>query len=407
MNLSTIAQAIEDIKKGKMLIIVDDPDRENEGDFYIPADQSTPESIMTMIKLGGGLICTAITEQQAFNLQLPLMISRLDNNEKTKVNFTVSVNAKKNITTGVSAFDRLKTIKILADKRSSPEDLSRPGHVFGLVAKNGGSVKRDGHTEAAVDLARLAGFTPAGVLCEIVGANGQMAKMVELTKLSQKLNIRIISIKDLISYLKNNPLPTLKDAQKIIKTATSTLPTKYGNFQITVYKSIIDNKEHVALIKEKINDPVLLRIHSQCLTGDVLSSLRCDCQEQLHKSMKLVNENGSGIILYLNQEGRGIGLTNKIKAYELQDKGLDTVEANQALHLPIDDRSYKIAGEILKLIGISKVNLLTNNPTKIKKLSEFGIIVEKQIPLEIPSNGINDKYLKTKKQKLGHLLKLV
>lgn len=407
MTLSTISQAIEEIKNGKMIIIVDDPDRENEGDFYIPTDKAIPQSIITMINFGGGLICTAITKQQAFNLQLPLMINPLDNNEKTHVNFTVSVNAKNDITTGVSAFDRLKTIKILANPKSDPTDLSRPGHVFGLVANNGGSTERNGHTEAAIDLSRLAGLTPAGVLCEIVGADGKMAKLPELTELAQKLNIKIISIKDLVSYLKDNPLSKLEDEQEIIKTAMANLPTKYGNFQITVYRSVIDNKEHVVLVKGKIKNPILLRIHSQCLTGDALLSLRCDCQEQLHKSMKLINENGSGIILYLNQEGRGIGLANKIKAYALQDKGLDTVEANLALHLPIDARDYKIAGEILKSLGISKVDLLTNNPTKIEKLTKFRITVIKQIPLEIPSNGVNEKYLKTKKQKLDHLLRLV
>lgn len=405
MNLfNTIPQAIEEIKQGKILIIIDRPSRENEGDFYIPVDKATPKSILTMINLGGGLICTAITKQQAFHLQLPLMINPLENNETTKVNFTVSVSAKKSITTGVSAFDRLKTIKILADSKSSPTDLSRPGHVFGLVAKNGGVLERDGHTEAAVDLARLAGFTPAGVLCEIVGTDGKMAKLPELIKLSQKLNIKIISIKDLIKFLRNNPLDKLEDSKEIIKTATSTLPTKYGNFQLTVYKSVIDNREHIVLIKGEIKDTVLLRIHSQCITGDTLLSLRCDCGQQLHQSMRLINKNGRGVILYLNQEGRGIGLTNKIKAYGLQDKGLDTVEANQALHLPIDARDYKIATEILRDLGISKVNLLTNNPAKIKEIKMLGITVVKQIPLEVLSNDTNLKYLRTKKQKLGHLL---
>jgi len=405
MNLfNTIPQTIEEIKQGKTIIIVDDPDRENEGDFYIPADKATPNSILTMIRFGGGLICTAITKQQAFRLQLPLMINPLENNETTKVNFTVSVSAKKGVTTGVSAFDRLKTIKTLADPKSSSLDLSRPGHVFGLVAKNGGSLERDGHTEAAVDLARLAGLTPAGVLCEIVGADGKMAKLPELIKLSQRLNIKIICIKDLIRFLRNNPLDKLEDGKEVIKTATSILPTKYGNFQLTVYKSVIDNKEHIALVKGEIKDTVLLRIHSQCITGDTFLSLKCDCGEQLLQSMRLINKNGSGVILYLNQEGRGIGLTNKIKAYALQDKGLDTVEANQALHLPIDGRDYKIAAEILFNLGISKVNLLTNNLTKIEALKIFDIIVVKQIPLEVPSNNTNLKYLRTKKQKLGHLL---
>lgn len=404
---ATIPQAIEEIKQGKTLIIVDDPSRENEGDFYIPTDKVTPESILTMIKFGGGLICTAITKQQAVKLQLPLMIDPLENSEKTKVNFTVSINAKTGITTGVSAFDRLKTIKTLADSKSSPSDLSRPGHVFGLVARNGGVIEREGHTEAAVDLARLAGFAPAGVLCEIVGSNGHMAKLQELIKLSQKLNIKIISIKDLITFFKRNPLDKLEQRKEITKTASSTLPTTYGTFQLIVYKSVIDNREHIALIRGEIKDTTFLRIHSQCLTGDTLLSLRCDCGEQLHQSMKLINKKGSGVILYLNQEGRGIGLTNKIKAYALQDKGHDTVEANESLGFPIDARQYKVAVDILKDLGILKINLLTNNPDKEKQLTSFGIEIIKTTPLEIKPNKVNKKYLSTKKQKLSHRLKFV
>jgi 3,4-dihydroxy 2-butanone 4-phosphate synthase/GTP cyclohydrolase II len=403
-NFVTIPQAIKEIKQGKMLIIIDNPNRENEGDFYIPADKATPNSILTMIRLGGGLICAAITKEQAVCLKLPLMVEPLENNEKTKVNFTVSVSAKKGITTGVSTFDRLKTIEILANPKSSPSDLSRPGHVFGLVAKNGGSLERDGHTEAAIDLARLAGFTPAGVLCEIVGTDGKMAKLPELIKLSQKINIKIISIKDLVKYLKKNPLPHLDDVRETIKTAASTLPTKYGKFRLIVYKSVIDNKEHIVLIKGEIKDTMLLRIHSQCITGDTFLSLKCDCGEQLHQSMDLINKNGSGVILYLNQEGRGIGLTNKIKAYALQDQGCDTVEANKSLGLPIDARQYKVAVDILKDLGILKINLLTNNPDKEKQLSKFGIEIVKTTSLETKPNKVNRSYLLIKKRKLGHLL---
>ncbi|MBI2442527.1 MAG: GTP cyclohydrolase II [Candidatus Levybacteria bacterium] len=404
---ATITEAIEDIKQGKMLIIVDSPRRENEGDFYVPVDKTTPEYILTMIKFGGGLLCAAITRQQAVNLQLPLMVAPFENSEKTKVNFTVSVNAKIGITTGVSAFDRFKTINILADSKSTPSDLSRPGHVFGLVAKNGGVLERDGHTEAAVDLARLAYFTPAGVLCEIVGSDGNMAKLPELITLSQKLKIKIISIKDLIKYMKKNPLGKLEEGKEIIKTATSILPTNYGNFQLIVYKSVIDNREHIALVKGELKDTMLLRIHSQCLTGDTLSSLRCDCGEQLRQSTKLINKKGSGVILYLSQEGRGIGLTNKIRAYALQDKGHDTVKANESLGFPVDARQYKIAVDILNDLGITKINLLTNNPDKEKQLTSFGIEIIKTIPLEIRPNKINKRYLSTKKQKLSHRLKFV
>lgn len=406
--MNTIPEAIEDIKQGKMLIIVDNPKRENEGDFYIPTDKATPQSILTMIKSGGGLICSAITKQQASHMLLPLMVDPLENKERTKVNFTVSVNSKIGITTGVSAFDRLKTIKVLANPKSSPDDLSRPGHVAGLVAKNGGVLERDGHTEAAVDLARLARLTPAGVLCEIVGKNGKMAKIPELLELSKKLDIKIISIKDLIRYLKKNPLDKLEHGKEVIKTAATTLlPTKHGNFQLTVYKSIIDNREHVALVKGEIKDAVFLRVHSQCLTGDTLLSLRCDCKEQLHKSMKLINKFGSGVILYLNQEGRGIGLTNKIKAYALQDQGHDTVEANESLGFPIDARRYKVAADILKDLGVSKIHLLTNNPDKEKQLIKFGIEITKTTPLETKPNKINKIYLTTKKQKLAHRLEFV
>lgn len=406
-NFTNISQAITEIKQGRMLIIVDDPGRENEGDFYISADKATAESILTMIKFGGGLICCAITQKQADRLLLPLMVDPLENSEKTKVNFTVSVNAKRGITTGVSAYDRLKTVKVLANLKSLPSDLVRPGHVLGLIAKNDGSLRRRGHTEAAVDLARLAKLTPSGVLCEIVGENGQMAKLPELIKLSKKLNVKMVSIADLVKSLKKHPLPKLEEEKGITKTATATLPTKYGTFQIVIFKSLADNREHAVLIMGKINNPVLLRVHSQCLTGDTFSSLRCDCEEQLHQSMRFIQKNGSGVVLYLNQEGRGIGLTNKIKAYALQEKGYDTVEANKSLGLPIDARQYKIAADILKDLGISKILLLTNNPDKEKQLSHFGIEIVATIPLEIKPDKINKRYLAAKKQKLAHRLELV
>lgn len=407
MKFATIQESLEEIKKGKMLILLDNPDRENEGDFYIPADKATAKHITTMIKLGGGLICTAITKKQAFKLVLPMMVSPIDNSEKTRVNFTISVNAKEGITTGVSSFDRLKTVKLLANPKSTSADLTRPGHVFGLIAKDGGVLKRAGHTEAAVDLAKLAGLNPAGVLCEIIGDDGEMANLFQLKKLSKKLNIKIILIKDLVDYLKNNPLPKREDTQEMVKLASSKLPTPYGVFQILVYKSMTDNSEHTILTLGDLKEPVLTRIHSQCLTGDTLFSLKCDCGGQLKQSMELISKAGSGIILYLNQEGRGIGLANKIKAYALVDQGYDTVEANHKLGFPSDARQYKIAADILEDLKVSKIYLLTNNPKKEEQLAGFGITILKRVPLEIKPNSINKNYLSVKKQKLGHYLKLV
>lgn len=404
---STIPEALDQIKKGRLLILVDNPKRENEGDFYIPADKVSPQHIITMIQKGGGLVCTAITQPQAYRLSLPLMIDPLSNTEKTKVNFTISVNAKKGITTGVSAFDRVKSIKVLANPKSKQSDLTRPGHISGLVAKQGGVLERDGHTEAAVDLARIANLNPAGVLCEIVGADGKMAKLKDLIILSKELNIKMVSINDLIKYLKRNPLPPLPEKSEVIKVATSTLPTIYGTFQISVYKSITDNREHTVLLKGNARQPLLTRVHSQCLTGDTFLSLRCDCGQQLHQSMKLISKVPSGVILYLNQEGRGIGLMNKIKAYSLQDQGHDTVEANYTLGFPADARNYKVAADILKDLGIKKINLLTNNPDKEKQLTTFGIQIIKRISIESRHNGVNTKYLATKKRKLGHRLSMI
>lgn len=404
---STIPEALDEIKKGRLLILVDNPKRENEGDFYIPADKVSPQHIITMIQKGGGLVCAAITQTQAYRLSLPLMIDPLSNTEKTNVNFTISVNAKKGITTGVSAFDRAKAIKVLADPQAKPSDLSRPGHIFGLVAKPGGVLERDGHTETAVDLARLANLTEAGVLCEIIGDDGRMAKLKDLISLSQKLNIKMVSINDLIKYLKRNPLPSLLQKSEVIKVATSRLPTRYGTFQISVYKSLIDNREHTVLLMGEPEQPLLTRIHSQCFTGDTLLSLRCDCRQQLHQSMSLISKARSGVILYLNQEGRGIGLVNKIKAYSLQDQGHDTVEANHKLGFPADARNYEVAAHILKDLGIKKINLLTNNPDKERQLYTFGIDIIKRIPIEIRHNGVNAKYLATKKHKLGHRLSMI
>lgn len=394
-----VAEAINDIKAGRMLILLDNPNRENEGDLYIPADKVTPQAVTTMIRKGGGLVCVAITSKQAGQLNLPLMVDPDQNTEKTKVNFTVSVNAKNGITTGVSAYDRTKTIKILVDPLSFPQDLTRPGHVLGLIAQDGGVLQRAGHTEAAIDLARLAGFHPAGVLCEILADDGRMASLADLEKLAAELKIKIVLIDDLINYIQKE--------SKIIQMASSILPTKYGEFQIIVYSSLIDNREHTVLVLGKIRESALVRIHSQCLTGDTFFSLRCDCGQQLQQSLKLISQHGSGIIIYLNQEGRGIGLINKIKAYTLQDQGHDTVEANHALGFLSDARQYKIAADILKDLGVLKVYLLTNNPEKENQLIKSGINILKRIPLEIKPNKINKSYLSAKKQKLGHYLKLV
>ena len=434
-SFCTVPEAIEEIKKGRMLIVVDSPKRENEADLYIPADAATGENINTMLKYGGGIVCAAITPMQVHNLQLSAMVPIGKNTEKTGVNFTVSVNAKRGITTGVSAYDRAKTIRILANPRSRAGDIVKPGHVFGLVARAGGLLKREGHTEAAVDLARLAGRTPAGVLCEIVGANGRMARGAEITRFSRELKIKIVAIKDIVRYLRMHPLPALPTPHGVARFSESTLPTRHGTFRIIVYTSTFDDLEHVALVHlpaplayarrasrrtrqaggniaktpfDGAHDkPVLVRVHSQCLTGDTFGSLRCDCREQLHASMDRVAKAGDGIVIYLNQEGRGIGLGNKIKAYALQDEGYDTVDANHELGFSADARDYEVAALILKDVGAKKIKLLTNNPEKEKQLSSFGIQIAERVPLEIPHNEVNAAYLLTKKKKLGHRLKRV
>jgi len=405
-TFSTIEEAIADVRKGRMLII-DDPKRENEADLYIPADAATPRAITTIIKEGGGILCTAITRAQAGRLNLPLMVPKGENTEKTNVNFTVSVNAKRGITTGVSALDRAKTIRILADPRSRAEDLVRPGHVFGLIARDGGVLERQGHTEAAVDLARLAGRMPAGVLCEIVGKSGRMAKREELMRLARKLNIKIVTIRDLVRYLRAHPLPPLPNQADVVRISKAILPTKYGVLDIVVYRSISDDREHAALILGKPQSGSLVRVHSQCITGDTFFSLRCDCGEQLEESMRRMKKSGSGVIIYLSQEGRGIGFANKIKAYALQDKGLDTVEANRALGFLADARTYEAAAHILEDIGVRAVRLLTNNPKKERELVQHGISILESVSLEVKPNAMNSRYLKTKKKKLKHRLTVV
>ncbi|MBI4991237.1 GTP cyclohydrolase II [Candidatus Gottesmanbacteria bacterium] len=404
----SITDAIKEIKKDKMLIIVDNPTRENEGDFYFPAELVTPNKINFLLTYGKGLVCAAIGKSQAAKLQLTLMVDRVDNTEKTKVNFSVSVNAAQGITTGVSAYDRANTIRVLSNPKSKPYDLTRPGHVFPLIAEAEGLLQRSGHTEAAVTLSTLADFNPSGVLCEILKEDGRTAKISDLIKLAKKLRLKIVSIQDLIKYLKTHPISNNIQRASVIRVASSSLPTKYGIFQISIYKSLIDDREHAALsMGSPKNVPILVRIHSQCLTGDTFYSLKCDCREQLEQSMKIISKNKNGLIIYLNQEGRGIGLSNKIKAYQLQDKGLDTVEANKALGFAPDARDYQIAADILKDLGISKVILLTNNPNKIQQLRSLGITIQSQIPLEVTPTALNKDYLRIKKQKLGHLLESI
>lgn len=398
----SISDAVKHIQNGGMLIVVDDESRENEGDLYIASDKVTPEIINTMINHAGGLVCCAITREQASKLYLPLMVANSKNTEKTGVNFTVSVNASEGTTTGVSAFDRAKTIAVMSSPGSDSSQLTRPGHVFGLVARDGGLLERDGHTEAAVDLSRLAGLNPSGVLCEVVGADGQMAKTKELEKLSKELDAPVISIDELKKFLQQNPLPKIIHPE-VVKVANSKLPTKYGDFNISIYRSESDGGEHSILTMGKLKNPALVRIHSQCLTGDTFGSERCDCQNQLHQSMEAISKRGTGAVIYLNQEGRGVGLENKIRAYELQDQGFDTVEANCRLGLPIDSRDYKIAADILNGLEISRIELLTNNPAKINQLEKYGIGVN-PVPVETNPNPNNKKYLTDKKNKLGHRL---
>src|SRR3989338_8925606 len=386
-TFASIPEAINDVRKGKMLIIVDHPRRENEGDLYIAADAATPAALTTMIKHAGGILCASITEGQARRLGLPLMVPVRENKEKTGVNFTVSVSAARGITTGVSAHSRAK-------------DIVKPGHVFGLVARQGGVLEREGHTEAAVDLSRLAGRAPAGVLCEIVGSSGRMAKREEVFRLSKRLGIQIVAISDLIAYLREHPLPRPSHGPSVVRIASSKLPTAHGTFAITAYRSVPDGREHAALVLGKPRKNMLVRVHSSCLTGDALFSLRCDCGEQLEESMRRIGKAGAGVIVYASQEGRGIGLCNKIRAYALQDTGLDTVEANLALGFSADHRTYEAAADILKDLGIREVHLLTNNPVKEQELGTFGIAVTKRVPLEMKPHTANRAYLKIKKQKL-------
>lgn len=393
---NSIDSAIKDIREGKLIVAVDDEDRENEGDFIVAASKITPEVINFMSKYGRGLICVPLPEERCDELGLELMVN--NNTALHETAFTVSVDLLGHgCTTGISAHDRAMTVKALIDPRTKPEDLGKPGHIFPLRAKRGGVLRRAGHTEAAVDLARLAGLDPAGVLVEIMNDDGSMARLPELIEVARKFDFKIISIKDLIEY-------RLKKDSLIEEIVRVDMPTKYGQFKLIAFQEKNSMNEHLALIKgewEK-DEPVMVRVHSSCFTGDILGSLRCDCGEQLHKAMQMVEKEGKGAILYMNQEGRGIGLLNKLKAYKLQEQGMDTVEANLHLGFQMDQRDYGIGAQILRHIGITKLKLITNNPKKRVGLLGYGLEIVDNIPIKIHPNPYNEKYLLTKRDKLGH-----
>lgn len=394
--LDTIESAIEDIKLGKLVIVVDDEDRENEGDFLTAARNATPEVINFMSIHGRGLICAPITEERTKELQLDMMVT--NNTALHETAFTVSVDLLGHgCTTGISAHDRSKTVMALIDPATQPKDLGRPGHIFPLRAMNGGVLRRTGHTEATIDLARLAGFEPAGVLVEIMNEDGSMARLPELVEIAKKFNLKIVSIKDLIEY-------RLKADSLIEEQVRVEMPTKYGHFKLVAFKEKTTGAEHLALIKGewKKDEPVLTRVHSSCFTGDILGSFRCDCGEQLHKAMQMVEEEGKGVILYMNQEGRGIGLMNKLKAYKLQEQGMDTVEANLHLGFGMDERDYGVGAQMLRYLGVTKLKLMSNNPKKRAGLKGYGLEIVDTVRIEIKSNKYNEKYLQTKRDKLGH-----
>ncbi len=395
--LNTINEALEDIRRGRMVIVVDDEDRENEGDLIAAAEMVTPEMIAFMLRRTSGIICAPITEARAAELDLPMMVDV--NTARHGTPFTVSIDYLYGTSTGVSASDRAKTVLALTNPKTVGHDFARPGHIFPLRAVDEGVLRRAGHTEAAVDLARMAGFQPIALLCEVMNEDGSMSRMPELVKFAEEFDLKLISVQDLIAYRMTRE----KLMHKIVEV---NLPTEYSDFRLHLYENKVDGKEHIALTKGDIanGEPVLVRVHSECFTGDTLGSLRCDCQDQLHAAMMMVEAAGRGVVVYMRQEGRGIGLANKLRAYKLQEEGADTVEANEALGFKADLRDYGLGAQLLADLGVRKMRLMTNNPKKVVGLSSYGLEIVERVPIEIPANARNAGYLETKRKKLGHIL---